>query len=513
MALFRVTSPGLNVRTSPTSETDDNLFPPPLVMGDVVEQVGASADGRWFQVHIKDNGITREGWVSRRHLTPADAQDETPLVEPPWMVIARREIGVREQENPDNPRIIEYLTTTTNLAPHQMQQDETDWCSAFVNWCMTQAGYIGTNHALARSWWNWAGGMRSQEPRYGSLAVFRRLTNGVDEGKGHVGFFIERDSQHITVLGGNQNDAVNIAPRAASDLIGYVHPFPLPSSGTPADEDGPVEALTGLGDSLFRLLPNGRLYEASLQERLDRIAQLEARITDGEAESPDERAEIERQLDEARRDFAQAEARVRDRATMPIPHATDAGPSPNWKAGWSWTTADFKGQYIIDPAAPFNDARIRNKPGEAQGANIERVVEFLDVEHTARYRPQGNNTFCTVFIYDATWLLCAEIPIAPNRAANRMCDWLAGIEGQANGWRRVASVDEAQQLANQGLVVIATQKRPVAGHVALVRPVPMNRQPMPGNAYTAQAGAVNSSRTNVVDIFGDPDDVIFYAHA
>jgi hypothetical protein len=198
---------------------------------------------------------------------------------------------------------------------------------------------------------------------------------------------------------------------------------------------------------------------------------------------------------------------------VPIPDSTDAGPNLNWRRAWAWTTTDFKGLYIADANAPFNDANFRNKPGEAQGSNIERVVAFLDVENNPRYTRQGDSTFCTVFVYDATWLLSVEIPIAPNRAANRMCDWLASTPAHARDWNRLASVTEAQQYANRGAVVIATQRRSVAGHVALVLPVPMNKLLLPNNAYTAQAGAVNSSLTTVADIFGDPANVTFYMHS
>jgi hypothetical protein len=46
-----------------------------------------------------------------------------------------------------------------------------------------------------------------------------------------------------------------------------------------------------------------------------------------------------------------------------------------------------------------------------------------------------------------------------------------------------------------------------------VLPVPMDKLLLPNNAYTAQAGAVNSSLTTVADIFGDPANVTFYMHS
>lgn len=63
----------------------------------------------------------------------------------PWLVIARREEGVLENTSntEHNPRIIEYHSTTGKF-----QNDETPWCSSFVNWVITQAGLKGTNSVL-----------------------------------------------------------------------------------------------------------------------------------------------------------------------------------------------------------------------------------------------------------------------------------------------------------------------------------------------------------------------------
>ncbi len=167
MAFYRVTAAGLNVRTSPSSDTNDNLFPPALPINTVVEKIGESDDKRWAKIRITDGANIREGWVAARFLALTDAptpiHDDGDQPVPAWIVIAEREVGVRETE-PDNPRIQEYLSTATNLSRGQMMQDETDWCSAFVNWCLTQAGYTGTNHALARSWMNWTGGDKITQP-------------------------------------------------------------------------------------------------------------------------------------------------------------------------------------------------------------------------------------------------------------------------------------------------------------------------------------------------------------
>ncbi len=61
----------------------------------------------------------------------------------PWMDIATAELGVHEDSLPGqhNARIVEYHQTTTLKAT----DDETPWCSSFVNWVMKQSGRSGTN--------------------------------------------------------------------------------------------------------------------------------------------------------------------------------------------------------------------------------------------------------------------------------------------------------------------------------------------------------------------------------
>ena len=69
-----------------------------------------------------------------------------------WMAVARAEIGVREKPGKlrNNPRVLEYLAVCTLLSRALRGFDETPWCSAFVNWCMLNAGYEPTRKATAR---------------------------------------------------------------------------------------------------------------------------------------------------------------------------------------------------------------------------------------------------------------------------------------------------------------------------------------------------------------------------
>jgi len=138
----------------------------------------------------------------------------------PWYQIALEELahGVVEQTGSfHNPRIIEYHSSCTLRATN----DETPWCSAFVNWCMIQAGLSGTDNAAARSWLQWKEGSKIKSPKLGCIAVFKRGTNPWE---GHVGMFSDEGDSHIQVLGGNQGNAVSVAPQRKEKLLAYLWP-------------------------------------------------------------------------------------------------------------------------------------------------------------------------------------------------------------------------------------------------------------------------------------------------
>jgi uncharacterized protein (TIGR02594 family) len=138
---------------------------------------------------------------------------------PFWYNIALREMhtGVDEMPGPEshNPRIVEYHQATSLKAT----DDETPWCSSFVNWCMLKAGQKRTKSAMARSWLSW--GTALEEPRTGSIVVFSRPPKPTS---GHVAFFEEIRGDRILVLGGNQSNQVNISSYPSERLLGYRWP-------------------------------------------------------------------------------------------------------------------------------------------------------------------------------------------------------------------------------------------------------------------------------------------------
>ena len=138
------------------------------------------------------------------------------MSKPAWLLKAEAEIGTKEIAGPvDTARIVEYASFTTLHA----QDDETPWCSAFVNWCFETSGLKGTRSAAARSWLNW--GTAIEKPVEGCVVILKR---GAPP-SGHVCFYVrEHDAEQITCLGGNQGDQVKYSHYKKSDVLGYRWP-------------------------------------------------------------------------------------------------------------------------------------------------------------------------------------------------------------------------------------------------------------------------------------------------
>ena len=139
----------------------------------------------------------------------------------PWLEVARGELGVAPfAEGLSNPRITEYHALTNTRG----YDDKASWCSSFVNWCLAQVGVMGTGSALARSWLDW--GEPLDQPVPGCIAVLYREHPG--SWKGHVGFFLMRDAQHVHLLGGNQLGEVREHSYPLEQVLSYRWP-PAPT--------------------------------------------------------------------------------------------------------------------------------------------------------------------------------------------------------------------------------------------------------------------------------------------
>ena len=165
-----------------------------------------------------------------------------------------------------NPKIVEYAQSCTL----QAQDDETAWCSSFVNWCLIIAAILlnpaqalgllkkykyeqrdidlffrsaadlalklgfdperikitpetyfpvvlGTRSAMARSFLNY--GTKTQAPgNKAAIVVFSRGNNGYS---GHVAFKMNIGLLTIKCLGGNQSNKVCETNYLKGRLLGY----------------------------------------------------------------------------------------------------------------------------------------------------------------------------------------------------------------------------------------------------------------------------------------------------
>jgi uncharacterized protein (TIGR02594 family) len=193
---YRVTAEVLHVRAAPALASS---IVGTVTKGAVLPEGAMTVEGlrRWMAIG-HPAGFVSMKWLARVADAPAGV--------PRWYEIARGEEGVKEFSGAaDNPEVVKYLKSCAELGGVHQRNDETAWCSAFVNWCVEQAGFEGTESAAARSWMQW--GRPITAPRVGCIVVLRRTNNPAF---GHVGFFVKATDRLVFLLGGNQSDAVNV---------------------------------------------------------------------------------------------------------------------------------------------------------------------------------------------------------------------------------------------------------------------------------------------------------------
>ena len=134
------------------------------------------------------------------------------MMEPPWIANGRALIGISEVKgSKHNPEIVQMWK---DIKRGGIKDDETPWCAAFVGAMLERAGIRSTRFESAKSYLDW--GIPMSVPAYGCVAVFTR------EGGGHVGFVVgQTESGSLLILGGNQDDAVNIKAFKKDRVSGY----------------------------------------------------------------------------------------------------------------------------------------------------------------------------------------------------------------------------------------------------------------------------------------------------
>lgn len=133
----------------------------------------------------------------------------------PWVIEAAKHVGLKEIPGKEhNATIVNWLVRLNAW----WRDDEVPWCGTFVAHCF-QVSRISLPPAWyrAKAWANWGTPLNS--PVFGCVVVFER------SGGGHVGFVVGQDKAgRLMVLGGNQRDAVNVAPFDRARVLAYRWP-------------------------------------------------------------------------------------------------------------------------------------------------------------------------------------------------------------------------------------------------------------------------------------------------
>lgn len=144
---------------------------------------------------------------------------------PPWFRWALHEVGIKETPGRgDTERVLAYR----KMGRIEIDGDDGDvpWCAVFANAAMEQCGLPGTRSAASQSFRRSDRFVPLAGPALGAVTVFWRVKPG--SGLGHVGFYRGETADRVYVLGGNQGDAVSIAPFARKaprfGLVGYWWP-------------------------------------------------------------------------------------------------------------------------------------------------------------------------------------------------------------------------------------------------------------------------------------------------
>jgi len=145
--------------------------------------------------------------------------------------IASAELGTKEiQGTKHNHRILEYAH---EAGFDWVNDDETPWCSIFLNWVTHKAGYERSKDARSKSWRNVGKAVKNPQP--GDVILFG--TKGSLDKIYHVGIFtgFSEDGRKVFCLGGNQTNAVSISKMWRFEVAGYRR---LESTGSVIDMTG-----------------------------------------------------------------------------------------------------------------------------------------------------------------------------------------------------------------------------------------------------------------------------------
>ena len=143
--------------------------------------------------------------------------------------LAQRYVGMEEISGKmSNPAILAML----RLDARWVEDDDTPWCSAFTNWIAWHLRLPRSKSLAARSWLSVGRPITLIEADAENDVVIFKRGGGSQPGPevlkapGHVGFFARYEPAtqgavgRVWVIGGNQSDAVTVAPFPEDRVLG-----------------------------------------------------------------------------------------------------------------------------------------------------------------------------------------------------------------------------------------------------------------------------------------------------
>lgn len=133
---------------------------------------------------------------------------------------ALRYYGLHETRGEHNDH--EIIRMIRRYFPDVRDDSTIGWCSIFVDHVAKMTGYESSNSAMARSWLKVGTPVDQSNRQTGDIVVLWR--NSPTDTAGHVGIYIndrDSDGKMIRVLGGNQNNSVNISGYPTARILGF----------------------------------------------------------------------------------------------------------------------------------------------------------------------------------------------------------------------------------------------------------------------------------------------------
>lgn len=148
------------------------------------------------------------------------------------------------------------------------------------------------------------------------------------------------------------------------------------------------------------------------------------------------------------------------------------------------------------PIGDPNRPQLTASRSDERCRQLASIIDYLNVEVSARYAARGATTYCNVYAYDYCYLAGAYLPrvwwkdaalerlgrgehVVPRYddtlrelRANDLYDWFTDF-GERFGWQRSFDIGDVQLQANEGRVgVIVAQRSQLGrpGHISLVVP-------------------------------------------